>query len=194
MQEIELNQQKPLPKSQLEFWAAPSSSPFTAFTRRPSHHDPRGCPAYVRDHILPFSKTRDGLKLGGSSLAFWRAPSGSSNGADSSSNGGTSAGAGAVVPRHRPHPNIVDSLFGVVQAVSLTPQEQAERLKAMSAEDLEEGACGGILGAENGTVPVRDNPVKGKQFKVNIISGEANDDSDGFEDDDRETRERKWRE
>ena len=161
LKEIELNKQRPLPKSQLEFWAAPPATAVSAFNMS-LPHDPRGCPAYIRDYILPFQRLQDTLKPSTSPLAFWRGGRaaaggagggrGGSNSASSSCSKGACSDEGAVVPRHRPHPNIVDSLFGVVRSVSTSPQEQAERLDAMSGVEQSEDVVADALVPGNGTV------------------------------------------
>ena len=95
-------------------------------------------------------------------MAFWRGGRaaaggagggrGWSNSASSSCSKGACSDEGAVVPRHRPHPNIVDSLFGVVRSVSTSPQEQAERLDAMAGVEQSEDVVADALVPGNGTV------------------------------------------
>ncbi|GFR91649.1 CRAL-TRIO domain-containing protein C365.01 [Elysia marginata] len=154
LEEIELNKQRPLPKSQLEFWAPPPNLASAAL-KGSAPHDPRGSPAYIRDYVVPFQRLQDTSKTSRSPLAFLRGRVGSSSGcSSSSSSGGKGSGfsEGAVVPRHRPHPNIVDSLFGAVLPMSTSAQEQEERLMAMSGAELGEGSTTTAPNAQNGAM------------------------------------------
>ncbi|RUS80184.1 hypothetical protein EGW08_012041 [Elysia chlorotica] len=152
--EIELNKQRPLPKSQLEFWRAPPSTAFSALNGT-QPHDPRGCPTYIRDYVLPFQRLQDTQKPSTSPFAFWRGAARAGGSVGESSSGcskGACSDEGAIVPRHRPHPNIVDSLFGEVRVVSTSAQEQAERLEAMSGLDASEDTPAHSESSDNGTV------------------------------------------
>lgn len=50
-QEIKLNKQEPIPESQTQFWLPPEVA---------EAHDPRGCPSYIREHILPLQEPMPG--------------------------------------------------------------------------------------------------------------------------------------
>ena len=172
-----MNKQRPLPKSQLEFWTAPPATSFAAFTGSPSH-DPRGSPAYIREFVLPFRRSHDAMKTT-PPISFWGGGAGgfggggnSANNDSSSSSKGAVSDEGTVLPRHRLHPNIVDSLFGVVRPVSTSAQEQSERLKAMSGMEPSEGASEGALAAGNGAMPDSDCDDEGKVDEEDDIDEE----------------------
>lgn len=47
LEEMKLNKEKPISPGQKAFWKSPEA---------PATHDPRGCPSYIRNYVIPFLK------------------------------------------------------------------------------------------------------------------------------------------
>lgn len=126
-EEITLNKQKPLPRAQVEFWNPPPSGSET--------HDPRGCPAYVRQYVETFRESRRSNH--------------DTQPSDKVTPPGDRATPLGVVRVHKPHPNIVDHLSGrTVAAVTLSKEELQERQQAQSMVESDGRRGGGATEEE----------------------------------------------
>lgn len=161
-EEIALNKQKPLPKTQVEFWSPPSSSS--------EAHDPRGCPAYVSRYLETFHKScqsHHGAQTSGNATAPGdKAPAPGDTATDprdkataqgdtttapgdKATGSGDKATAPGVVQVHKPHPNIVDHLSGRrVAAVTLSEEELQERQRAQIVVEADGQRGGGATEGE----------------------------------------------